>query len=156
MKRLVLIFIVLFSPLFAYALSGEVIITNITVKHHSKTDDGSAVYYKLAAKQNIRIVNEKINFFITEKNAEDKFYYEDGTLYLSDSQLHFKKAFFYNGNLILKQVFGEIEGEKFQSKRITLVVNQYQLKASKIIFSTPEMIKIKRQYQHTVSKYLHE
>ncbi|MCP4323403.1 MAG: hypothetical protein GY787_16445 [Alteromonadales bacterium] len=150
------IFFLLLSPLFASALSGEVIITNITVNHYSETDYGAAVYYKINAKKNIRKISKQIRFFISEETAAEKFYYQEGTLELSKVQLHFKKAYLYNGNLILKGVNGTINGQQCQAENITFLINQRKIKSSKIIFPTADTITIKRQYQYSVNAYLHD
>lgn len=156
MKAFSLLFLCLFSPLFVSAFSGEVIISNITQKHHRKTDAGSAVYYQIVAKKSIRAVSTNILFFVTEESAAEKFYYQEGTLSLAKIQLHFKKAFLYNGNLILNGVSGKINGQACQAERLSFLINDKKIKAEKIIFSTANTIKIKRRYEYSVNPYLNK
>jgi len=156
MKYFYLILLVFASPLFASALSGEVIMTDFIFKQHRKTDTGSAVYYQIRAKKKIRKITKDIRFFLTEKRAEEKLYYQEGTLELAEVALHFKKAFLYNGNLILKDVNGKINGQACQAKRITFLINQKQISAARIIFISPNAITIKQQYQYAVSPYLYK
>ncbi|WP_192022023.1 hypothetical protein [Shewanella sp. WPAGA9] len=115
-------------------------VDNILIRQFVETQNGAEVFYILEAEKQFRTValNEQFGIFLLQKTEMAKLnHYIKGQLYIAHQDYFFEKAFWFQGQLILKNVTAEMEQGTFKSNELRLDPTSRRLFAENIQFITP-------------------
>lgn len=138
------------------ALATEVnsVMTDTKHKFYLNSGNIAKVYFKITAKRFIEDysqIKSKTYFLFFRFKSYKITQFQQGTLYLKDSNLKFKEAFWSQGKLVLTGVSGIINQQKFNSPEVTFNKRSMQLMAKNITLINENRISRKLSFRQDVA-----
>ncbi|TYK64963.1 hypothetical protein [Colwellia echini] len=128
--------------------------TNTKHKFYRKTEDNrTKLSFEITAERFIEDfsqLNKKSYFLFSHLSSKKVTTFEQGTLYLKNSHLHFNQAFWHQGKLVLKDTSGIINNQKFNAPEIRFNKTKMDVIAKKITLKSKNKISRKLNFQQTV------
>lgn len=138
----------------ASATEVSSVMTDTRHKFYINSDNIAKVYFEITAKRFIEDysqIKHKSYFLFSRFKSSKVTQFQQGTLYLKDSNLTFKQASWSQGKLVLTGVSGVINQQKFNSPEVTFNKKSMLLMAKNITLINENKISRKLSFRQNVS-----
>lgn len=128
--------------------------TDTKHKFYIKTDRTAKVSFEITAKrfiENYAPLKKKSYFLFSQLQSRKITQFEQATLYLKDSHIHFKRGYWSQGKLVLEGASGAINQQKFTTPKLIFNKSTMAVTAKKITLIAPKKISRKLNYHQQVT-----
>lgn len=158
MKNFLLTFLLL-APSIASAIGGSFTISGVIENYYTDNiNHVSKPLYTIKATKRIRRVDDNnpysIRSLINEQIAEKRLQYKKGRITFGHNYINFDTAYFFRGNLILKQAQGKLSGKLFSSIKVIYKPIDHLITSERIFLIGQKSISAKTDFIHKLTPSL--
>lgn len=127
--------------------------TNTRHKFYVYNGNASKITFEISAKRFIEDytqIKKQKYFLFSRFNSNKVTEFQHGILYLKDSNLSFKQAFWSQGKLILTEVSGIINQQRFNAAQVSFNKRSMQVMSKKITLISENRISRKLNFRQQV------